>query len=158
MQLSSRKTFLIGAILALAVGVSAAVASVNLPASSAGSMTVYKTATCGCCSKWIDHLRANGFTVDAKDVTEAALVSMKRDVGVPSALESCHTAIVDGYVVEGHVPADVIQEFLDEHPKAVGLAVPGMPLGSPGMESDVKQPYNVLVFDASGASKVYRSR
>ncbi len=158
MQLSSQKTFLIGAILALAVGVSAAVASANLPVSSAGSMTVYKTATCGCCSKWIDHLRANGFTVDAKDVTEAALVSMKRDVGVPSALESCHTAIVDGYVVEGHVPADVIQEFLDEHPKAVGLAVPGMPLGSPGMESDVKQPYNVLVFDASGASKVYRSR
>ena len=158
MQLSSRKTFLIGAILALAVGVSAAVASANLPASSAGSITVYKTATCGCCLKWVDHLRANGFTVDAKDVTEAALVSMKRDVGVPAELESCHTAIVDGYVVEGHVPADVIQEFLEEHPKAVGLAVPGMPLGSPGMESDVKQPYNVLVFDASGASKVYRSR
>ncbi len=158
MQLSSRKTFLIGAILALAVGVSAAVASANLPASSAGSITVYKTATCGCCSKWVDHLRANGFTVDAKDVTEAALVSMKRDVGVPAELESCHTAIVDGYVVEGHVPADVIQEFLEEHPKAVGLAVPGMPLGSPGMESDVKQPYDVLLFDASGTSKVYRSR
>jgi hypothetical protein len=158
MQLSSRKTFLVGAILALAVGVSAAVASANHPTSSAGSITVYKTTTCGCCLKWVDHLRANGFTVDAKDVTESALVSMKRDLGVPSALESCHTAIVDGYVVEGHVPADVIQEFLEEHPKAVGLAVPGMPLGSPGMESDVKQPYNVLMFDASGASKVYRSR
>ena len=158
MQPSSRRTFLTGAILVFAVGVSAAVASANLPTTPAGSITVYKTATCGCCLKWVDHLRANGFTVDAKDVTEAALVSMKRDVGVPSALESCHTAIVDGYVVEGHVPADVIREFLEEHPKAVGLAVPGMPLGSPGMESDVKQPYNVLVFDASGASKVYRSR
>ena len=158
MQPSSRRTFLTGAILVFAVGVSAAVASANLPTTPAGSITVYKTATCGCCSKWIDHLGASGFTVDAKDVTEAALVSMKRDVGVPSELESCHTAIVDGYVVEGHVPADVIREFLDEHPKAVGLAVPGMPLGSPGMESDVKQPYNVLVFDASGTSKVYRSR
>jgi len=158
MQQSSQRTFLIGAILALAAGVSAAVASATLPASSAGSITVYKTATCGCCSKWVDHLRASGFSVDAKDVTEAALVSMKRDVGVPTELESCHTAIVDGYVVEGHVPADVIQAFLEEHPKAVGLAVPGMPLGSPGMESDVTQPYNVLVFDASGASKVYRSR
>ncbi len=154
----SRRVVLPGALLALAVGVSAAVAGAARPDLSSGSITVYKTATCGCCTKWIDHLREHGFTVVGKDVTEAELVAMKREVGVPRKLESCHTALVDGYVVEGHVPADAIQDFLDEHPKAVGLSVPGMPLGSPGMESDVKEPYDVLMFDASGETTVYRSR
>ena len=158
MNPASRKTVLIGAVLVLAVGVSAAMAIVQRPTSSGPAITVYKTATCGCCSKWIDHLKDNGFTVTAEDVTQSELISVKRDAGVTRDLESCHTAIVDGYVIEGHVPADVIQDFLEEHPKAVGLAVPGMPLGSPGMESDVKEPYDVLQFNASGETKVYTSR
>ena len=158
MNHASRKTVLIGTVLLLAIGVSAAMAIVQRPTPSGPAITVYKTATCGCCSKWIDHLKDNGFTVTAEDVTQSELISVKRDAGVTRDLESCHTAIVDGYVIEGHVPADVIQDFLEEHPKAVGLAVPGMPLGSPGMESDVKEPYDVLQFNASGETKVYTSR
>jgi hypothetical protein len=158
MNPASRKTGLIGAVLLLAIGVSAATAIVRSPTPSGPAIMVYKTATCGCCSLWIDHLKDNGFTVTAKDVTQSELISVKRDAGVVRDLESCHTGIVDGYVIEGHVPADVIQDFLAEHPKATGLAVPGMPLGSPGMPSDVKQPYDVIQFNASGETKVYTSR
>ena len=158
MNPASRKTVLIGAVLVLAVGVSAAMAIVQRPTPSGPAITVYKTATCGCCSKWIDHLKDNGFTVTAEDVTQSELISVKRDAGVTRDLESCHTAIVDGYVIEGHVTAVVIKDFRVVHPKAVGLAVPGMPLGSPGMESDVKEPYDVLQFNASGETKVYTSR
>jgi hypothetical protein len=155
-----RKTTLIGAVLLLAIGVSAAVAIVQRPAPSPSgpAITVYKTATCGCCSKWIEHLKEAGFAVTAEDVTQAELMAVKRDVGLARGLESCHTGIVDGYVIEGHVPADVIQRFLAERPKAVGLAVPGMPLGSPGMEADVQEPYDVLQFSASGETKVFTSR
>ncbi len=146
MNPASRKTGLIGAVLLLAIGVSAATAIVRSPTPSGPAIMVYKTATCGCCSLWIDHLKDNGFTVTAKDVTQSELISVKRDAGVVRDLESCHTGIVDGYVIEGHVPADVIQDFL------------AMPLGSPGMPSDVKQPYDVIQFNASGETKVYTSR
>jgi hypothetical protein len=158
MNPASRKTALIGAVVLLAIGVSAAMAIVRAPTPSGPAIMVYKTAMCGCCSKWIDHLKDNGFTVTAEDVTQSELISIKRDAGVIRDLESCHTAIVDGYVIEGHVPADVVQDFLEEHPKAVGLTVPGMPLGSPGMEADVKEPYDVLQFNAAGETKVYTSR
>ncbi|NNG15541.1 MAG: DUF411 domain-containing protein [Gemmatimonadales bacterium] len=157
MNPASRKTAMIGALLVLAIGVSASVAIVQRPAPSGPAIMVYKTATCGCCSKWIEHLKDHGFTVTAEDVTQKELILLKRDAGVPQELGSCHTAIVDGYAIEGHVPADVILGFLEEHPKAVGLAVPGMPLGSPGMPSDVKEPYDVLQFNASGETKVYTS-
>jgi hypothetical protein len=106
----------------------------------------------------VGHLQANGFEVEVKDVTNADLVRIKAENGVPSQLEGCHTGIVDGYVIEGHVPADVVSKLLEERPEVVGLAVPGMPPGSPGMESPNPQPYNVLTFDENGQTEVYERR
>jgi hypothetical protein len=106
----------------------------------------------------VDHLREKGFTVDARDVAD--LTAVKRKHGVPAALESCHTGLIDGYVIEGHVPADVIDQLLRERPKIAGLAVPGMPLGSPGMEAPGQKPerYDVVAFDARGGTRVYVRR
>ncbi|MEO8338127.1 MAG: DUF411 domain-containing protein [Nitrospirota bacterium] len=115
---------------------------------------VYKTPTCSCCSKWVQHLRANGFQVSVQDVAET--VVYRRKYGVPEALLSCHTAVVEGYSLEGHVPASDIQRLLRERPKAKGLAVPGMPVGSPGMESTRSEAYAVMIFDDEGRSSVYQ--
>jgi hypothetical protein len=122
------------------------------------TVTVYKNPTCGCCTKWMEHLERAGFTVVGHDVDD--LASIKRQHRVPPTLESCHTAIVDAYVVEGHVPADVIQRLLRERPKVAGIAVAGMPAGSPGMEfPDARtQPYNVMAFRAEGGWTVYERR
>lgn len=119
-------------------------------------MTVYKSPTCGCCSAWMEHLQANGFSVTAQDIQD--LTPTKRRFGVPRALESCHTGLVAGYVVEGHVPADLVHRMLREKPDALGLAVPGMPIGSPGMEGGTPQKYDVLLFDRNGKSTVFASR
>ena len=121
-------------------------------------ITVYKSPTCGCCKDWVAHVRKAGFRVDVKDVNDMATV--KADAGVPAAAQSCHTAIVDGYAVEGHVPADVIQRLLKERPKIAGIAVPGMPVGSPGMEVPGRKAdrYDVLSFDRKGKTAVYTSR
>jgi hypothetical protein len=143
-----------GAALAVAI---TAVAMVATPASQGQTITVYKSATCGCCSMWVEHLREAGFTVVAEDVTN--LAQIKAEHGVTSELATCHTAIVDGYVVEGHVPADVIGRLLEERPSVAGIAVPGMPIGSPGMEmGDRRDPYNVLAFDDDGNTEVYAQR
>ena len=115
---------------------------------------VFKSSTCGCCSKWIAHLRANGFEVQAHDVDDIS-VSRAR-LGVPQALGSCHTGRVGGYLIEGHVPAADIQHLLRERPSAAGLAVPGMPRGAPGMEGDVMDPYDVLLFQLNGRYTVYQ--
>lgn len=128
-------------------------AAVSASASALPTLMVYKTEGCGCCNGWIEHLRAEGFEVDARNVTD--LMSVKRDAGVPAANSSCHTALVDGYVVEGHVPADVIKRLLAERPGVVGIAVPGMPVGSPGMEGPGAKPYQVLTFDREGRNTVY---
>lgn len=106
----------------------------------------------------MDHLRKHGFTVDDRD--SADVTAIKRKLGVPQQLSSCHTAQVDGYVIEGHVPADVIDKLLKERPKIVGLAVPGMPTGSPGMETPGQKPqaYDVIAFDAKGATSVFAKR
>jgi hypothetical protein len=106
----------------------------------------------------VGHLRSNGFTVTERNETDLAPV--KRRHGVPAALESCHTALVEGYVIEGHVPADLIDRLLRERPKVAGLAVPGMPAGSPGMESPGQKPerYKVLTFDAGGRTTVFATR
>ena len=117
----------------------------------AADVVVYKDANCGCCKKWVEHLRRNGLTVDAKDVTN--LNAHKS--GVPGELQACHTAMVDGYIVEGHVPASDIRRLLQERPKVSGLAVPGMPAGSPGMEGPTTQNYDVLTFDQGGKTSVY---
>jgi hypothetical protein len=122
-------------------------------------VAVYKSATCGCCAKWNDHMKTAGFTVNSTDLPDVAVVKDKH--GVPTNVRSCHTAIVGGYVIEGHVPADVIKKLLRERPAVVGIAVPGMPTGSPGMEDPSGKrvdSYNVMSFDKSGATKVYASR
>lgn len=131
--------------------------SYSAQAAAAGdgpAVHVYKTATCGCCAKWVDHLREAGFAVTVEDTRE--LMAVKRREGVPTDLSSCHTALVNGYVVEGHVPASVVHAFLEEAPEARGLAVPGMPIGSPGMEGRHAEAYDVFAFDADGERTVFR--
>jgi len=120
------------------------------------TLSVYKTPTCGCCTKWIEHLEAAGFRVEAKDLQSLALI--KASNGVPRRLASCHTALIGGYVIEGHVPAGDIARLLEERPDVSGLAVPGMPLGSPGMEHpDPRrhETYEVLAFGADGRVSVF---
>ena len=117
------------------------------------TVVVYKSPTCGCCSKWIDHLEQAGFEVEAHDLDNVSPI--KAQYGVQRPLQSCHTAIVDGYVVEGHVPAEHVQRLLEERPDVAGIAVPGMPIGSPGMEGPNPQAYDVLAFDESGRTQVF---
>ncbi|NNF59452.1 MAG: DUF411 domain-containing protein [Rhodothermaceae bacterium] len=119
-------------------------------------MTVYKSPTCGCCSLWGEHLEASGFTVETVDVDD--INAVKQEYGIPQELSSCHTGVVDGYIIEGHVPAEDIVRLLDEQPEAAGLAVPGMPLGSPGMEvpDGRVQPYDVYLV-TGGETTVFAS-
>jgi hypothetical protein len=117
---------------------------------------VYKDANCGCCKEWIEHLKQNGFTVEAMDMPDLSAVKAK--YGVRQELQACHTAVIDNYVVEGHVPADLIVKMLEEKPAIAGIAVPGMPMGSPGMEGATRQPYDVLTFDSAGRTTVYAKR
>ena len=119
------------------------------------TITVYKDPNCGCCSAWIDHLKANGFKAQVHDVRDMS--PHKKKLRVPGRLASCHTAVIDGYTIEGHVPASQIKRLLAERPKARGLAVPDMPQGSPGMETGKVDPYDVLLFTDSGGSRVYSS-
>ena len=114
---------------------------------------VYKDPTCGCCGNWVEHLRTQGFAATATDVTD--LVAIKTKYNVPQQLRSCHTAVVDGYVIEGHVSAADIKRVLTERPAIAGLAVPGMPIGSPGMEGPNAKPYDVLAFDRQGRTHVF---
>ncbi|BAU47593.1 metal-binding protein [Sulfurifustis variabilis] len=120
---------------------------------SAGEVTVYKSPTCGCCKEWVKHLEANGFEVTTRDVGD--VTPQKAKHGVRPELASCHTALVDGYVVEGHVPAADLKRLLRERPAVKGLSVPGMPMGSPGMEGPYKERYDVLTFDDAGRTTVY---
>lgn len=115
-------------------------------------VTVYKSPTCGCCSKWVDHLTASGFKVTAHDTSD--MTAVRRKLGVPDAMTSCHTAVVNGYLIEGHVPAADIQRLLRDKPKVAGLAVPGMVTGSPGMEGNRSDPYNVIAF-GEGKTSVF---
>ena len=117
------------------------------------TIKVYKTPTCGCCKAWVQHLRDNGFKVETIDMPDLSTVKLR--YGVTPKLEACHTAVVNGYVVEGHVPADVIMRLLKEHPAVTGVAVPGMPGGSPGMEGASRERYDILTFDHAGHTKVY---
>jgi hypothetical protein len=133
-----------------AIGIAAAMLLQGVSA-EASDVTVYKSPSCGCCGAWVTHLRANGFSVAVEDVEDLAAV--KQRLGVPAPLQSCHTATVDGYVVEGHVPAVDIRRLLTERPGATGLAVPGMPIGSPGMEqADRREPYVTTLFGPDGQS------
>ena len=143
-------------VIAGSLAVAAVVGAVAAPeAPPAPAIVVYKSPTCGCCTAWMKHLEANGFAVTGRDMADVQ--PMKDEVGVPAALASCHTAIVDGYVVEGHVPAADIRRLLKERPKVIGLSAPGMPMGSPGMEGPRKDPYDVIAFDAKGRTSVFAS-
>ena len=138
-----------------------ALATTALLAATAGlaapPVTVYKSPSCGCCGEWIRYLERSGFQVKAQDVHPEELDRIKRRLQVPERHGSCHTAVVDGYVVEGHVPVSAIRKLLAERPKVVGVSVPSMPPGSPGMEGPNPQPFTAFAFDAQGRTTVLES-
>ncbi len=138
-------------LLALCLGLPGSAAFAGEPV----QVQVYKSPTCGCCGKWIDHLESHGFAVEAHDVKH--VTPIKRSHGVPAKLVSCHTALVEGYVIEGHVPAEDVARLLEERPPVAGLAVPDMPIGSPGMEGPNPEPYRVYSFDGQGRTEVFSS-
>ena len=119
-------------------------------------MTVYRSPSCGCCGVWVDHAKKHGFKIE--DIKTEEMEALKQKHNVPAELASCHTTIIDGYVMEGHIPADDIKRFLAEKPDdLIGLAVPGMPIGTPGMEArDIKQPFKVLAFNDKGEVEVFK--
>jgi len=120
-------------------------------------INVAKTATCGCCSAWVDHLKDNGFKVETHDVSHAELNDIKAKMDIGPGLASCHTAVVDDYFIEGHVHADDIRSLIQAAPNARGLTVPGMPIGSPGMEmGDERDAYETLLVKHNGATQTYR--
>lgn len=128
----------------------------DAPAPDAPLVTLYKNPTCSCCADWGEHMEASGFRVEVKEGADLARV--KQEVGVPFDLSSCHTAVVDGYALEGHVPADVVRKLLAERPDIAGLAVPGMPRGVPGMPGEGLGSYDVVAFEQGGATDVYASK
>ena len=123
---------------------------------AAPTVEVFKSPTCGCCANWVKHLEAHGFAIKVTDIED--MTQVKSKYGVPGRLQSCHTGVVNGYVLEGHVPAADVQRLLKERPAVVGVAVPGMPVGSPGMEvGNTVQPYDVLTFNKQGQTTVFAS-
>ena len=152
-QWSHLKAFGVGIVLAvLGIGGYAyfgPLASADLP-----TVTVYKSPSCNCCAEWVTHMREQGFPVEIQ--SRFNVKPVKRKVGVPSSLAACHTALVNNYVVEGHVPAKDVKQLLRENPKVRGLSVPGMPVGSPGMERGNRvEPYKVLTFTPAGDTTVF---
>ena len=131
------------------------VAARHLADTASTTLVVYKSPTCGCCTAWVDHMKENGFTVEVHDTPDVTPVKLQG--GIASDLHSCHTAFIGGYALEGHVPAADVQRLLRERPAVIGLAVPGMPMGSPGMEGGTKQRYDVLAFDRGGSTTVFAS-
>ena len=150
------KRYLAAGVVALALGVAAA-AQTQKPAPR---MEVYKSPTCGCCAKWVEHVRQGGFTVKVTDVSDEALNALKEKHGVPRTAQSCHTGLVGGYVIEGHVPVGEVHRLLKQGPGVAGIAVGGMPIGSPGMEVPGQKPqtYNVVTFDKQGNVKVFSTQ
>jgi hypothetical protein len=123
---------------------------------AAATLLVTKSASCGCCKHWVEHMKKAGFTVKVNEVEDVGPTAAR--LGVPDSLRSCHTSQIGGYVIEGHVPAADVKRLLATKPKATGISVPGMVVGSPGMEQgNHKQPYKVVLFDKSGKTKVFAS-
>ena len=122
---------------------------------SATKIVVYKSPSCGCCKAWVTHVEKAGFTAEVHDVDD--VTPFKKKYGVPDKMASCHTAVVENYVIEGHVPADLIYRVLKEKPAIVGLAIPGMPQSAPGMDMG-KVPYEIIAFTKSGQTSVYARR
>jgi hypothetical protein len=149
----SRRQMVMGALMLPLLGAQAA--------STRELIEVWKSPTCGCCKDWISHLEKEGFEVKTHMVSESAKTAQRSKLGMPEKLGSCHTALVKGYVLEGHVLGRDIRRLLTEKPRALGLAVPGMPLGSPGMDGPEyggrKDPYNVLLVQRDGSSSVFHA-
>ena len=145
--------------LALAAGTLAGLAGANPPRRP--QIEVWKTASCGCCHDWIRHLQAKGFEVQAHDVSDASKRELRQRLGLADRFGSCHTALVQGYVLEGHVPAREIERLLNTRPRALGLAVPGMPVGAPGMDGPEyggrHDPYDVLLVHGGDRATVFQS-
>ncbi|MEN9437735.1 MAG: hypothetical protein RIR09_2390 [Pseudomonadota bacterium] len=147
----TRRTLLMGALLLPLAGTHAA---------ARPTVEVWKSPTCGCCKDWVAHLETNGYAVTIHEVGESAKAAQRAKLGMPAQLGSCHTAVVKGYVLEGHVPAREIDRLLKQRPRALGLAVPGMPVGSPGMDGPEYEghvdPYAVLLVQRDGGTRVYQ--
>lgn len=154
----SRRAFLGNAVALVAIGALARPAFAAATDAALPEVNVYKDAGCGCCKEWVKHLEKSGFTVKSHDTAD--MDTVKSSFGVPAALASCHTARIGTYVIEGHVPADLIVKFLNEKSTtARGLAAPGMPNRAPGMQQPGPQPpYDVILFDKSGKTRVYATR
>lgn len=152
-----KRTLILGLLTALAQTACAESSVWDKPTPALGKpteMTVYRSPTCGCCEKWIAHMERQGFVI--KDVPTEDMDAVKQRQGVPKALQSCHTAVVGGYVVEGHVPAGDVKKLLKTKPQAAGLAAPGMPAGSPGMEmGGGKANFQVILFDQQGNADTF---
>ena len=142
---------------AVLTSLAAAASALSLPVAAKQALPpvqVFKSPSCGCCGAWVDHMKAAGFAVNVTEVDDTAVA--RRKYGLPDRFGSCHTAVVAGYVVEGHVPANDVKKLLAMKPVAVGLAVPGMPVGSPGMEmGSRKDPYQVLLVAKDGLERVF---
>ena len=146
----NRRNFIMAALGAVAVARPAGATPARI--------VVFKSPTCGCCSAWAEHMARAGFAVETRDVDQNALYSLKTRSGITPELASCHTALVEGYVVEGHVPASDVERLLAERPEAIGLTVPGMPIGSPGMEmGDQRDAYDTLLVLRNGSTQVFES-
>jgi hypothetical protein len=141
---------------AILIGSTAALQAQGTKRAAPVAAKVYLTPTCGCCGKWADHMKAAGFSVTREVIAELDSVPARKRV--PEQLRSCHTAVIENYLVEGHIPADVVRQLLKERPKIVGIAAPGMPLGSPGMESPNPQPYVIVAFRADGTGYEFARR
>lgn len=144
------RRYLITAVLA------ATLLSVSSPHAMAQDIDVFKSESCGCCGLWVEHLKRHGFTPKPKNLALGQLARVKLKAGLKPEIQSCHTGMIEGYVIEGHVPAEDVKRLLIERPVAIGLSVPGMPIGSPGMEAgDRREPYDVLLVKQDGTTEVY---
>jgi hypothetical protein len=133
-----------------------AILLLSSPAVADTAGVIYKSPSCGCCEKWMRHMESAGFALAARDLSSGELMRQKLKLGIAAPQASCHTAEIDGYVIEGHVPATDVRRLLSERPDAVGLAVPDMPIGSPGMEAeDTKEPYDVLLVKKDGSTEIF---
>jgi len=145
--------FLTPSLLAMAILFAAPAHAAQSPG---GSIQVFKSPTCGCCGLWVEHMKKAGYTVTTTNTAPSLLARIKRQAGLAPDYQSCHTGKIAGYVIEGHVPAEDVARLLREKPEAIGLAVPGMPLGSPGMDmGGTKEPYEVLLIRRDGSSEVF---
>lgn len=137
-------------------GLAAAVSLSPLVHAAGEPIEVMKTSGCGCCIGWIKHLEEAGYVVESRDLTMGDLMKVKLDAGLKVGITSCHTGLIAGYIIEGHVPVREVKRLLSERPDAIGLSVPNMPIGSPGMDfGDDGEPYDVLIVQRDGSTEIY---